>query len=105
MGTSAAEDKGGADDDRSDEAVQQKGTRKVDAELVAVAVIFVAELEVRGYGTLSLRLQWLGDDADVRDAGLFDGIHDRGKGAEGYAFVGSQVDDALGPLRFARGFQ
>jgi hypothetical protein len=50
---SAAEQKRRADDDCSDEAVQQKRTREVDAELVAVAVVFVAELEVRSYGALT----------------------------------------------------
>ena len=53
---------------------------------------------------LSLRLQRLGDDADVGDASLFDGIHDRGEGAEGHALVGPEVDDAFG-VRFAGGLQ
>ncbi len=51
----------------------------------------------------SLRLQRLGDDADVGDAGLFDGVHDRGEGAEGDALVGAQVDDALGGIGSAGG--
>ena len=34
---------------------------------------------------LSSRFQRLGDDADVGDAGLFDGIHNRSEGAEGDA--------------------
>jgi hypothetical protein len=48
-----------------------------------------------------LLLQGLGDDADVGDAGLFDGIHDGGEGAEGDALVGAEVDDALGGVAFA----
>ncbi len=50
----------------------------------------------------SLLLQRLGDDADVGDAGLLDGIHDRGEGAEGHALVGPQVDDALGGVGAVR---
>jgi hypothetical protein len=50
--TAAAEQNSRADDECSDQAVQQKGTREVDAELVAVAVVFAAELEVRSYGIL-----------------------------------------------------
>src|ERR1700720_2078150 len=48
-------------------------------------------------------LDRLGDDADVGDAGLLDRIHDGGEGAEGYALVGAQVDDALGGVGFAGG--
>ena len=51
----------------------------------------------------SLLLQRLGDDADVGDAGLLDGVHDRGEGAEGHALVGAQVDDALGGVGVTRG--
>src|ERR1700691_2583699 len=40
----------------------------------------------------NLSLQGLGDDADVADAGLLDGVHDGGEGAEGYGFVGADVD-------------
>ena len=54
---------------------------------------------------LSLWLQRLGHNADVGDAGLLDGIHDGGEGAKGYALVGPQIDDALGPFRFAGGLQ
>ena len=46
----------------------------------------------------SLRLQRLGDDADVGDPGLFDCIHDGREGAEGNALVGAEVDDALGRI-------
>ena len=53
MRTSTAEQKRCADDDRSDQAVEQKRTRDVDAQLVAVAVVFGAELEVRSYGALT----------------------------------------------------
>src|SRR5947209_16633803 len=42
-----------------------------------------------------------GDDADVGDSGLLDGIHHRSERAEGDALVGAKVDDALG--RIARG--
>src|SRR6266550_7464030 len=54
--------------------------------------------------TPSSRFQRLGDDADVGDAGLFDGIHHRGEGAEGHTLVGPEVDDAFG-VGFAGGFQ
>ncbi len=50
-------------------------------------------------------LNRLGDDADVGDAGLLDGIHDRGEGTEGNAFVGPQVDDAFGGVGFAVGLE
>jgi hypothetical protein len=49
---SGVEEKRRADDDRSDEAVQQKRTAEVDPEPVAVTGVVVAELEVRGYDTL-----------------------------------------------------
>ena len=49
----------------------------------------------------SLLLKRLGDDADVGDAGLLDGIHHRGKGAEGHALVGAQVDDAFSGIGIA----
>ena len=39
------------------------------------------------------------DDADIRDAGLLDGIHDGGEGAEGHLFIGANVDDAARPDR------
>ena len=48
-------------------------------------------------------LDRLGDDADVGDAGLLDGIHDGGEGAKGDALVGSEVNDALGGVGFAGG--
>ncbi len=50
-----------------------------------------------------LLLQGLGDDADVGDAGLLDGVHDGGEGSEGNALVGAEVDDALGGVAFAGG--
>ena len=53
--------------------------------------------------SLSLLLDRLGDNADVGDAGLLDGIHDRRKGAKRNALVGSQIDDALGRVGFAGG--
>ena len=40
-----------ANDERSDQTVQDERTGEVDAKLIAVAV-FAAELEVSGYGTL-----------------------------------------------------
>ncbi len=40
-----------------------------------------------------LLLDGLGDDADVGDAGLFDGVHDGGEGAKGDLLVGADVDD------------
>ena len=46
-----------------------------------------------------LALERLGDDADVADAGSFDGIHYGGEGAEGDCFVGADVDYFL----FVRG--
>src|ERR1700761_482541 len=50
-------------------------------------------------------LDRLGDDADVGNAGLLDGIHDGGEGAEGYAFIGPQVDDPFGGIGFGGGSQ
>jgi len=35
----------------------------------------------------------LGDDADVGDAGLAEGVDDGAEGAEGNGFVGAEVDD------------
>ncbi len=49
----------------------------------------------------SLLLKRLSDDADVGDAGLFDGIHHRGKGSKGHTLVGAQVDDAFGGIGIA----
>jgi hypothetical protein len=40
-----------------------------------------------------LLFQGLGDDADVGDAGLLDGVHDGGEGSEGDALVGAEIDD------------
>jgi hypothetical protein len=45
---------------------------------------------VGGHG--GLLLDGLGDDADVGDAGLFDGIHYRGEGSEGDSLIGADVD-------------
>ena len=41
-----------------------------------------------------LLVEGLGDDADVGDAGLLDGVHHGGEGAEGDLLVGADVDDA-----------
>src|SRR5580704_1449826 len=54
--------------------------------------------------TPSSGLQRLGDDADVGNASLLDGIHDRSEGTEGHALVGPEIDDAFG-VRFAGGFE
>jgi hypothetical protein len=43
------------DDGSSDQAMQHEGAGKVDAELVAVAIVVTAELEISGYDC-SLRL-------------------------------------------------
>ena len=70
------------------------------AEDVAGEVV-VPEIMAREFGgscdglSLPLVLDRLRDDADVGDAGVFDGVHDGGEGAEGDAFVGADVDDAL----------
>ena len=40
----------------------------------------------------------LGDDGDVGDAGLFNGIHDGGECAEGDVFVGAEIDDLMGGI-------
>ncbi len=47
-------------------------------------------LSGRSYGRRSPSvLDWTRDDADVGDACAFDGVHDRGEGAEGDLFVGA----------------
>jgi hypothetical protein len=46
------EEEGRTKDECGDERVQGDGTDKVAAEVLAVAVLFAAELEVRGYGAL-----------------------------------------------------
>src|SRR5271166_2668169 len=43
----------------------------------------------------SLGVDRLGDDGDVRDPRLFDGVHDAGESPEGYTLVGAQVDHLL----------
>ena len=48
-----------AEDERSNDAVQQQRTREVAAEVVIAVVIVAAELEVSGYGTL-LTFEWAG---------------------------------------------
>ena len=35
------------------------------------------------------------NDGDVGDAGLLDGIHDGGKGAEGHILIGAEIDDLV----------
>src|SRR5947209_1926970 len=37
-----------------------------------------------------------GDDADVGNSCLFDGVHNGGEGAKGDALVGAKIDDAFG---------
>src|SRR5271170_5138489 len=92
------------DDEQGNDAVQHEGACEVDAQSLAVAVVIAAELEISGYDG-SLGLQRLGDDADVGDAGLLDGIHDRGEGAKRNSLIGSQVDDALGGICSSRDLQ
>ena len=46
-------------------------------------------------------LDGTGDDADVGDASLLDGIHDGGEGSEGNTLVGAEIDDALGGVSVA----
>src|SRR5574340_916175 len=44
-----------------------------------------------------IRVQGLGDDAHIGDAGLFDRVHYGGKSAKGNVFIGAQEDGlALG---------
>ena len=40
-------------------------------------------------------IDWLGDDADVGDAGLAESVDDGAEGAEGNGFVGADVDDVF----------
>src|SRR5665213_1348665 len=47
------------------------------------------------------RVDGTGDDADVGDAGLLDGIHDGGEGSEGNTLVGAEIDDAFGGVSVA----
>src|SRR6202789_3935267 len=46
-------------------------------------------------------LDRLSDDADVGDARLLDGIHDRGEGAKGNALIGPEVDNFLTRITLA----
>src|ERR1700677_5276803 len=46
-------------------------------------------------------LDRLGDDAYVGDAGLLDGIHDRGEGAKGNALISPEVDNFLAGITLA----
>jgi len=41
------------------------------------------------------------DDADVSDARLLDGVHDRSEGSEGYTFVSAKIDDTFCRIAFA----
>ena len=58
----------------------------------------------RGLGA-GAGLDGLGDDGDVGDAGLLDGVHDGGEGAEGDFLVGAEIDDALGGVGAGGGAQ
>ncbi len=46
-----------------------------------------------------------GDDADIGDAGPLDGVHDGGEGTEGNLLVGTKIDDSLGGISTANGFE
>src|SRR5271168_2630224 len=50
-------------------------------------------------------LNRLRDDADVGDAGLLDGIHDRGEGAKGDALIGPEIDNSFARITLAGGSQ
>ena len=54
---------------------------------------------------VSLRLHRAGDDADVGDACLFDGVHDGSESTEGDGLVGAEIDDAFGGIGGADGFE
>jgi hypothetical protein len=99
------EQEGGADNCQSDDCMQRKRTSEVDAETFAQRIVIAVELDESGYGAPSSLLQRLGDDADVGDASLLDGIHYRGEGSERDSLVGTKIDDAFGWIAFAGGPQ
>ncbi len=84
-----------AEDQGKDQHMQRERAREVGAQVVAEDVVVAVEIGMRRYGILLL-LQRLGDDADVGDARLFDGVHDGGEGSEGNLFVSAKIDDPLG---------
>jgi hypothetical protein len=79
-----------SDERACEEEVQSDGSGDASAELV---VLLVVRDGVAGHDPLFL--DGLGDDADIGDAGLFDRVHHRSEGAEGYSLIGTYVDDLL----------
>src|SRR6516164_1874638 len=47
----------------------------------------------------AILLQWLSDNADIGDPGLFHGVHNRGESAKGHVLIGANENRL--PLRIA----
>jgi hypothetical protein len=82
------------DEEAGNGDVQADGAGEAAAEPVGIVVVEAGEDAHVALGVGAFKRA--GDDGDVGDAGLLNGVHDGGEGAEGHLLIGADVDDALG---------